>query len=121
MADKWNGWYENLKLTDCGSFKYGDTSTYEMGYNFLESCDKIEDWGCGAGGFKRFFKNLNKYVGVDGSKTPFADIKTDLLIYNSNVDGIFMRHVLEHNYEWKKILENALKSFTQRMCLVSII
>ena len=31
------------------------TITYELGYNFLKSCDKIEDWGCGAGGFKRFF------------------------------------------------------------------
>jgi len=55
---------------------------------------------------------------VDGSKTPFADVKTDLTSYNSNVDGIFMRHVLEHNYEWKIILENACKSFKQKMCLV---
>ena len=28
------------------------------------------------------------------------------------------RHVLEHNYEWKLILENACKSFKQKMCLV---
>jgi hypothetical protein len=119
MADKWNEWYTNLTFNDFGSFRYGETVTYELGYNFLKNCDKIEDWGCGTGGFKRFFvDNLNKYVGVDGSTTPFADIKTDLTSYCSNVDGIFMRHVLEHNYDWKLILENACKSFKQKMCLV---
>lgn len=29
-----------------------------------------------------------------------------------------MRHVLEHNYDWKVILENALDSFSKRMCLI---
>jgi hypothetical protein len=120
MSDKWNIWYEHLKINDIGSFKYGDTITYSLGYNYLESCDKIEDWGCGTGGFKRLFNScdLNKYIGIDGSKTPFSDIKVDLSDYVSNVDGIFMRHVLEHNYEWKKILENACKSFNKQMCLV---
>jgi hypothetical protein len=120
MTDKWNNWYKDLTINDCGSFRYGETATYELGYNFLQTCDKIEDWGCGAGGFKRYFLNdvLNKYVGVDGSNTPFADIKTDLTGYISNVDGIYMRHVLEHNYEWKQILENACKSFQTKMCLV---
>jgi hypothetical protein len=120
MADKWNEWYKNLTLNDFGSFRYGNTLTYELGFTYLKDCDKIEDWGCGTGGFKTKFTNedLNKYIGVDGSKTPFADIKTDLITYTSNVDGIFMRHVLEHNYEWKKILENACKSFNKKMCLV---
>jgi hypothetical protein len=120
MADKWNEWYSKLTVNDCGSFKYGETVTYELGYKFLQVCDKIEDWGCGTGGFKRFYLNgeLNKYIGVDGSKTPFADIKTDLTKYISNIDGIFMRHVLEHNYEWKPILENACKSFNKKMCLI---
>ena len=120
MTDKWNDWYKDLTINDCGSFKYGDTASYELGYNFLQTCDKIEDWGCGTGGFKRFFlvDNLHKYIGIDGSKTPFADIKTELTTYISNVDGIFMRHILEHNYDWKKILENAFKSFTKKMCLV---
>ena len=120
MSDKWNEWYKDITSNDLGSFRYGNTITYELGYNFLQSCDKIEDWGCGTGGFKVLFNNntVNKYIGVDGSKTPFANIKTDLTSYNSNVDGIFMRHVLEHNYEWKLILENACKSFKQKMCLV---
>lgn len=120
MSDKWNNWYSGLTKNDIGSFRYGDTITYKLGYEYLKFCDKIEDWGCGTGGFKRFFMNdyLNKYIGIDGSKTPIADIKIDLTEYISNVDGIFMRHVLEHNYEWKKILENACKSFIKKMCLV---
>ena len=121
MADKWNDWYKDLTSNDLGEFRYGNTVTYEKGYTFLKSCDKIEDWGCGTGGFKTLFINdntLNKYTGVDGSKTRFADIKADLTSYNSNCDGIFMRHVLEHNYDWKIILENACKSFKQKMCLI---
>lgn len=120
MADKWNNWYKNLTQEQCGSFVYGDTETYKIGYTYLNTCDKIEDWGCGAGGFKRFFlqDGSHKYSGVDGSETPFADIKTDLINYQSNVEGIYMRHVLEHNYEWKQILENACQSFTKKMCLV---
>jgi len=119
MGDKWNIWYKDLTINDLGCFRYGNTITYELGYKFLQTCNSIEDWGCGAGGFKRFFINdLNRYKGVDGSKTPFADIKIDLTNYYSSVDGIFMRHVLEHNYEWKLILENACKSFTQKMCLI---
>lgn len=118
--DKWNNWYKNIKIDDIGSFKYGDTITYELGYNFLKSCNKIEDWGCGIGGFKRFIKDKDniEYVGVDGSITPFANIKADLTTYSSNTDGIFMRHILEHNYEWKKILNNACNSFNKKMCLI---
>jgi hypothetical protein len=120
MADKWNTWYKDLSLKDQGSFRYGDTETYKLGYNFLKLCNKIEDWGCGVGNFKKFFtgENLNKYVGIDGSNTPFSNIKVDLIKYTSKVDGIFMRHVLEHNYEWKRILKNACKSFTNKMCLI---
>jgi hypothetical protein len=29
-----------------------------------------------------------------------------------------MRAVLEHNYEWQKILDNALQSFTRKFCLI---
>lgn len=120
MADKWNKWYENLTKDDIGSFKYGDTITYKLGYEFLKTCNTIEDWGCGVGGFKRLFVNgdLNKYTGIDGSNTPLSDIKADLLDYQSSVDGIFMRHILEHNYKWEKILENACNSFKSKMCLI---
>lgn len=120
MADKWNEWYKHLTPDDLGCFRYGNTITYDLGYEFLKDCNTIEDWGCGVGGFKKKFINEDsiKYTGIDGSKTPFSDIKTNLITYISNVDGIFMRHVLEHNYDWKIILENACKSFTKKMCLV---
>ena len=29
-----------------------------------------------------------------------------------------MRHVLEHNYEWVALLDNAVASFTRRMTLI---
>jgi len=118
--DKWNIWYKDLKKEDIGSFRYSDTVTYQLGYDFLKDCSNIEDWGCGTGGFKRFFtnENANKYIGIDGSITPFSDIKADLTQYTSKVEGIFMRHILEHNYEWKNILNNACKSFNKKMCLV---
>ena len=93
--DKWNSWYKDLKKEDIGSFRYSDTVTYQLGYDFLKDCSNIEDWGCGTGGFKRFFtkENANKYIGIDGSITPFSDIKADLTQYTSKVDGIFMRHI----------------------------
>jgi len=118
--DKWNTWYKHLNADTPTSFLYGDTVTYEKGYTFLKDCNKVEDWGCGAGGFKRFFKDNSspEYIGVDGSITPFANIKADLTTYVSSVEGIYMRHILEHNYEWKSVLNNACKSFTSKMCLV---
>ena len=118
--DKWNELYKNLDVSIPNSFKYSDTVTFEKGFKWLKSCETIEDWGCGAGGFKRFFTEdvKNKYVGIDGSITPFSDVKADLITYTSCTQGIFIRHVLEHNYEWAKILDNALKSFTEKFCLV---
>ncbi len=114
--NKWNDWYQKIDPKNASSFVYGDTITYELGYNFLKNCKSIEDWGCGTGGFKRFIQKNDdiKYIGIDGSITPFADIQQDLTIYKSKPEGIFMRHVLEHNYEWEKILNNACGSFQKK-------
>jgi hypothetical protein len=115
--NKWNNWYKNLDVKNPVAF--GDTVTYQKGYNFLKTCGAVEDWGCGAGGFKRFFtSDFPKYIGVDGSVTPFSDIKADLTVYKSKVEGIFMRHIIEHNYEWNKIINNACQSFSTKMCLI---
>ena len=116
--DKWNEWYK--KKSSMGAFRYGDTITYELGYMFLRDCKKIEDWGCGMGGFKRFIKAEDniEYIGVDGSNTPFLNIKADLTEYKSSTEGLFMRHIIEHNYQWEKILHSAFSSFTKKMCLV---
>lgn len=112
---KWNRWYYGLRAND--PQPYGDTITYQLGADWLQDCAVIEDWGCGKGWFSKFVSK-SKYIGIDGSHSPFAEKIVDLVNYQSNVSGIYMRHVIEHNYEWKPILINALESFTERMVLV---
>lgn len=111
---KWDGIYAGLP-PEPSAFLYGDTQTYEIGADALKDCPKVEDWGTGAGGFKRFRPDA---VGVDGSHTPHADVVADLTAYRSEADGIFLRHVLEHNFEWKAILINALESARKRLVVV---
>ena len=114
-VNKWNIWYKDLP-NDPSSFRYGDTLTYELGATFLEECKTVEDWGTGAGGFKRYMPTA---IGVDGSDTPHAEKKfVDLATYTSECEGIFMRHVLEHNYEWESVLTNAVNSATKKLCIV---
>lgn len=110
---KWDRWYYGL--TD--PQPYGDTVTYQLAADWLKDCSMVEDWGAGKGWFSKFI-DPGKYRGVDGSHSPFANIIADLATYRSNVPGILMRHVIEHNYEWKAVLINALESFTERMVLV---
>lgn len=110
---KWNAAYANARV----SAPYGETTTYTKGAEWLWGCQTIQDWGCGLGYFHTCLQH-QRYVGLDGSSSDFVDHVVDLTIYRSDVQGIFMRHVLEHNLEWRKILENAVASFTRRMCLV---
>lgn len=89
------------------------------GAEFLQDCKTVQDWGTGEGIFKNFRVDA---LGVDGSDTPGADLKyVDLTTYETNCEGIFLRHVLEHNYEWKKILHNVLKSASKKVCVVMFI
>ncbi len=98
---------------------YGNPLTAEIAGNWLNilSIKTVEDWGCGYGGFKNYLGSHQTYIGIDGSRSRFADKIEDLTIYQSKVDGIHMRHVLEHNPEWRDILINFLNSFTQRAVL----
>lgn len=114
MLGKWDNWYKNV--TTMGSFAYGDTVTYRLAAEFLADMPEIEDWGCGTGGFKRLYQG--KYTGLDGSANPFVDKIVDLRTYRSSVDGIMMRHVLEHNYDWPEVLTGAVSSFRKKYCLV---
>src|ERR1700722_11100627 len=105
-ADKvgrWDQWYAGL---DAAS-PYGDVRSYEVGAAFLADCELVEDWGCGKGGMRQYVAP-DSYRGIDGSRTPFADVIADLREYRSDVDGVFVRHVLEHNYDWRTILSNVL-------------
>ena len=98
---------------------YG-TETYEKPIKWLlEECDTIEDWGCGYGYARRFVPE-GRYRGIDGSPqaSPYADMICDLTTYKSPVDGIFMRHILEHNPYWQDILGNVMASFRKRFVLI---
>lgn len=84
----------------------GDDLSYRKAAEFLDD-GPVEDWGCGAAYAKRFFKC--HYTGIDGAPG-FADKVADLRTYTSTTNGILVRHVLEHNLEWERILVNALAS-----------
>lgn len=116
---KWDPWYSQLS-PDAAPQPYGATPTYEMGARWLRDCEVVEDWGCGKGWMREVLLGRGRqvYIGIDGSDSPFADEVADLVEYRSEVGGIFMRGVLEHDYRWEKILENAVASFTHRMALV---
>ncbi|OGK52594.1 hypothetical protein A2966_03575 [Candidatus Roizmanbacteria bacterium RIFCSPLOWO2_01_FULL_41_22] len=114
MLGKWDSWHKGVKSNY--SFRYGNTVTYQLAADFLADVNEVEDWGCGTGGFKRLYKG--KYIGIDGSVHPSVDKLVDLRRYRSSVEGIMMRHVLEHNYDWEKVLAGAVSSFIRKFCLV---
>jgi hypothetical protein len=109
---KWDPVYRNLTEERL----WGDETTYRLAAEYLADVDVVEDWGCGSGGFRFFCKT--EYIGIDGSATPFADKVVDLCSYTSSADGILLRHVLEHNVEWEKILRNAVNSFQKKLCII---
>lgn len=113
MLGKWDNWYKFV--TKITPIKYGDSVTYKLAEEYLKGMD-IEDWGAGTGAFKKFHQG--GYIAIDGTQNPFADVIVDLRKFQSKTDGIMMRHVLEHNYNWTDVLDNALHSFSKRMCLV---
>jgi hypothetical protein len=88
-----------------------------MAAAFLADIDTVEDWGCGRGSFRQFCISPN-YIGIDGSKTPFADKIVDLCTYKSTAPAILIRHVLEHNYNWEQIVSSAVRSFQNKLCLI---
>jgi hypothetical protein len=112
-AGTWGRWYSGLEQVE----PYGDTATYQAGADWLAPCALVEDWGCGKGWLRNFIA-AERYRGIDGSASPFADEIADLTQHRSQVPGLFMRHVLEHNPEWSSVLDNALASFTERMALI---
>jgi FkbM family methyltransferase len=113
-AGKWI-WYQGVN----DKIAYGDDTTYKLGANFLKDCKTVEDWGCGTCYFSNFIDSV-AYKGIDGSYSKFVNEIHDLATYVSPIkpDGLFMRHVIEHNPDWKTVLNNALKSFGKKFVLV---
>lgn len=99
------------------TFPYGDETSYRKAMEFLDGPHIIEDWGCGTAWAKRFVKR-GRYIGIDGSWSLHHDLVADLRTYTSKADAILVRHILEHNFEWEKILKNALASYQKKMVLV---
>jgi hypothetical protein len=115
MTNLWSPWYADV--VEPRPYLIDDSdATYRLGAEWLDGLF-IFDWGCGLGWMRRFVPP-GKYTGIDGTPTPFADVVADLATYDSLSEAIFMRHVLEHNIEWRVILRNAVASFTKRMFLV---
>lgn len=96
---------------------FGEDTTYKKAMDFLCGCDKVEDWGCGSGYAKKFMKE-GVYVGVDGSRSEACQVHTELAEYRSVTEGILLRHVIDHNPDWRLILENAVASFTRKLVLI---
>lgn len=102
-----------IAVDDPAAPGYGSIESYRLAAVFLEDCKEVEDWGCGFGTLGRFCLSP-KYTGLDGSESPAAKAVIDLRTYTSDVDGILLRHVLEHNPTgWRQILVNALGSKNQ--------
>ena len=97
---------------------YGGHGSYQIAGAYLSNCLTVEDWGCGHGTF-RDHCTAHHYIGVDGSPSPAADRVVDLCSYRSVVEGILVRHVIEHNPNgWDQILTNAIESFSKRLVIV---
>lgn len=98
-------------------FQYGnDDTSYRIAGQYLSGPGLVEDWGCGTTWARQYIGA--PYRGVDGAWSKWADLVVDLGSYHSSPPKILMRHVLEHNKEWPKILLNMLDSFTDRACLI---
>lgn len=112
MKNKWK--YEGL-----GQVKYGHLVTYTRPMEWLDEIGgTIEDWGCGCA-YARRFAVKSKYLGIDGSKNEYADrCGVDLREYFSRPECILLRHVIDHNEDWRKVLKNAMESFQKRMVVI---
>jgi len=100
---------------------YGDEVTYRLGLGWLAAlgCERIEDWGAGLA-YGRRFAPEGRYTAIDScpSAAPWVDHFADLLAWEGRPDGLFMRHVLEHEPRWEALLDHAAASFGSAMCLV---
>ena len=114
MRNRWAGFYP----PGAGASEGDDDTTYRRAAWWLDHEGwTVEDWGGGKGWARQFFKQASYRV-IDGSVPSGNVVLADLQTYRSDVDGIMLRHVLEHNHNWCGILENAVASARHRIALV---
>ena len=102
-------------------FPYDDTITYRFIGEWLDERGKIvEDWGCGGAWLSNEIV-LGTYRGIDGAAAPWVFQQVDLRNYRSQVPRASMRHVLEHNYDWREVLTNFLASWSERASIVTFV
>ena len=112
MVAAWDTHYAKLDAP----MAYGGDASYRHASEFMRGHGLVEDWGCGGGYLRTMIDG--PYRGIDGSRTPFADVIADLADYTSMAECIVIRHVLEHSYRWQRILDNACASFRSRLCVI---
>jgi hypothetical protein len=118
MTSNLNKWDCIYRVHKAGDYTpYGSPLTYNKAAEWLKDCALIEDWGAGRAFFSTCFPK-GKVVSIDATPNGNLDKVADMEVYGSRVPGILIRHMLCHNYGWATILENALNSFTKRMCVV---
>ncbi len=111
MLGLWSKTYEQMI-----PHRYGGDDSYVFAEKYLKGLD-VEDWGCGEGRFKDFHTGV--YIGVDGSMANHrCHIVADLRKRRLYSPGILLRHVLEHNEEWQKVLRNAVRCATNTLVIV---
>lgn len=118
--ETWAEWWPDLYSSAERPLEYpGGSVSYRLAGEFLAGDDLVEEWGC-ATTFGRQFISA-PYRGVDGGPSKFVDEVVDLRTYRSKVPKALIRHVLEHNWEWRDILRNFLRSFQQSAVVILFI
>ena len=108
---EWNGWKESDPIL------LGNEETYKKAVKWLDGFGDIVDFGGGTGYAAKFVKRSH-YSVMDGSFSRRVPAPVDLSYVRLETDCLLMRHVLEHNFNWTQILDNALKSFRDRKSVV---
>jgi len=116
----WNEWWPDLygHLDEPRSYP-GNPDTYKIAGGFFAGEKLVEEWGCATTWGKQFIPA--PYRGVDGGPSKFVDVVADLREYSSDVPNAIIRHVLEHNWDWRKILDNFMGSFTEKAAIILFI
>jgi len=94
---------------------HGDPKSYELAAELFDGMS-VQDWGSGEGYFKYLYGDSAYTIG--DKPGPWIDEVADLTEFTSNTPGLMMRHIVEHSYDFDKILRNANESFTKLMILV---